>query len=170
VRRITPLEKKERLQRLFALLAQLEKLEVPEPVNQLEHSLQVATRAWHSRAPLDLVLGALMHDVGRVFRPKFHGLLSAELIQPFVSEQTYWVVRIHDHLMLQYIAPEPGLISEADLYLDKPWYPAARIFAEDWDRNAFSSHACALPIEFFKPLLYDFCLNELDPLQSVRIR
>ncbi|MGZ6039974.1 MAG: HD domain-containing protein [Phenylobacterium sp.] len=144
---------------LFDLLERLEGLPLGLPVDQLDHSLQVATRAWRARAQPDLVLGALMHDVGRLIRPEAHGRASAELIRPFVSDSVYWIVRIHDELGLQFVPPEPGLRSTAGLYAAEPWFPAARVFAEQWDRYSFATDAAALPLAFFRPLLTDACLD-----------
>lgn len=149
-----------RINHLFELVRRLESLPFPAPVDQLEHSLQVATRAWTERAPLDLVLGALTHDVGRLVSPDNHGYVSAELILPFVSERTYWIVRVHDRFMWRHAPVEFDGDREArELFRDRYWFQDACTFADEWDRNAFSRTARSLPLAFFRGLLTDFCLD-----------
>ncbi|TKA98382.1 HD domain-containing protein [Cereibacter changlensis] len=145
------------MQRLVDLLVASESLTVAPGITQLEHSLQVATRARAARAAPDLVFGALMHDVGRLVAPEAHGRASAELIAPFVSPETYWVIRIHDEIRLPRFDDGDGPVSEADRYANEPWFPLARIFAEDWDRYAFVPNARTLPLPFFLPMMDALC-------------
>jgi predicted HD phosphohydrolase len=152
-------DRRQRCAQMYSLLERLAYLDVGDTVDQLEHSLQVATCAWRAAAPLDLVLGALMHDVGRLLDPGRHGLASAQLIAPFVSESTYWIIRLHDELMIDLLPPEPGLVTGVDEHRSAPWFEMARVFAYDWDRHGFMPDGHALPLEFFRPLMLDACLG-----------
>ena len=64
-------------------------------VNRLEHSLQTATLAYRDEADEEMVVAALIHDIGDFFAPMNHGDFAASIIKPYVSEQTYWVVKYH---------------------------------------------------------------------------
>ena len=149
--------RRQRLHEIFSVLERMAAVPCAPGLSELDHALQVATRAWEARAAPDLVLGGLAHDVGRLLRPEAHGEASAELVRPLVSEATYWVVRIHDELMLQFEPPAPGLRSDAARYAAAPWFPLARTFAERWDRHGFSPHQRPLPLEFFRPIVEDAC-------------
>lgn len=150
-------ERQTRKHRLLDLLVQSEGLMSEPGITQLEHSLQVAMRARQARAAPDLVFGALMHDVGRLVAPEAHAKASADLIAPFVSPDTYWIVRVHDEIMLPHFADGDGPVSMAHLYENEPWFPRARIFAEDWDRHSFVPHARTLPLPFFLPMIDALC-------------
>src|SRR5215203_5775175 len=51
-------------------------------VDRYEHSLQTATRAHRDGASIDMVVGALLHDIGDVIAPANHSELAAAVIAP----------------------------------------------------------------------------------------
>ena len=77
-------------------------------VDRLEHSLQTATRAWRDGAGEELVVAALLHDLGDRLAPHSHSELAAAVLRPFVSERTYWIVRHHGLFQLYYYAHHLG--------------------------------------------------------------
>jgi predicted HD phosphohydrolase len=58
------------------------------PVSRLEHSLQVATRAEAAGADEELVLGALLHDIGDELAPYNHAEVAAGIIRPYVRPKS----------------------------------------------------------------------------------
>ena len=64
-------------------------------VDRLEHSLQTATRAYRDGADEDMVIAALLHDIGDLLSPYNHSEMAAAVLRPYVSEKTYWIVRHH---------------------------------------------------------------------------
>jgi predicted HD phosphohydrolase len=82
-----------------------------ESVTQLAHALQCAALARASGADDDLVLAALLHDIGhlagtdrasdpaheeaREIPTRHHGRQGARLIAPYVPERVAWVVEHH---------------------------------------------------------------------------
>src|SRR5262245_14299177 len=66
------------------LLRQLEEHVDGFPVNQLEHSLQTATRALRSGASEEIIVLALCHDIGKAISDPNHGAIHAEMLKPYV--------------------------------------------------------------------------------------
>jgi predicted HD phosphohydrolase len=72
-----------------------------EPVSALDHALQCAARARAARASDEVVLAALLHDVGHLLSDgeetafTHHGLWAARFLRPFVSPRVAWLVEHH---------------------------------------------------------------------------
>jgi len=73
-----------------------------EVVTQLQHALQCAALARAEHADDDLVLAALLHDVGHLIPgaasdtvDAHHGHRGAVLLRPFVSPRLAWLVSHH---------------------------------------------------------------------------
>ena len=72
-----------------------------ESVSQLAHALQCAARARHDRADDELVVAALLHDVGHLVQsggesPRHHhGSEGAAFVRPFVPPRVSWLVDHH---------------------------------------------------------------------------
>lgn len=87
------------------------------------HLLQSAALAVKNGLPEKLVLACLLHDIAVVaFIRTDHGYFGAQLIEPYVDEETAWAVRYHQALRF-YPAPEVGY-EYPDLY--------TRSFGEDY--------------------------------------
>ena len=74
-------------------------------VDRPEHSLQCATRAHRDGADEEMVVVALLHDIGDLLSPFNHSELAAAVLRPYVSECTYWIVRHHGLFQSYYYAP-----------------------------------------------------------------
>jgi predicted HD phosphohydrolase len=72
-----------------------------EPVSALDHALQCAARARAARAADEVVLAALLHDVGHLLSDaeetpfSHHGLWAARFLCPFVPPRVAWLVEHH---------------------------------------------------------------------------
>ena len=53
-------------------------------VDRLEHSLQCASRAYRDGAEEELVVAALLHDIGDLLSPFNHSELAAAVLRPYV--------------------------------------------------------------------------------------
>ena len=73
-------------------------------IDRLEHSLQAATRAYRDGADEEMVVAALLHDIGDLLSPYNHSELAAAVLRPYVSEKTYWIVRHHGLFQSYYYA------------------------------------------------------------------
>lgn len=72
-----------------------------ESVTQLEHALQCAALARRNRADDEVVVAALLHDIGHLSGASadaetlHHGHQGARLLRPFVLQRVAWLVEYH---------------------------------------------------------------------------
>ena len=140
--------------RLLQQLRQLDESETPYPVNRLQHSLQSATRALEDGADEELVVAALLHDIGDVVAPYNHGDVAAAILKPYVSEKTWWIVKHHCVFQGYYYNHLLGGDRHArDKYREHPYYEDCRYFCHNYDQNAFDPDYPSRSLEFFEPML-----------------
>ena len=73
-------------------------------VTRLAHSLQTATRAEADGADEEMIVGALIHDLGDSLAPENHSNFAAEIIRPYVRAEVTWVVEHHGVFQKVYYA------------------------------------------------------------------
>jgi predicted HD phosphohydrolase len=139
------------------LLAQLDTLKGPTlgyRVDRYEHSLQTASRAQREGARTDMVVAALLHDIGDALAPANHSELAAAILAPYVDDETTWVVRHHGVFQGYHYWHKIGFDRNArDRYRDSPYFEAAAHFCGAWDQEAFDPGYDTLPLEAFEPLV-----------------
>ena len=139
------------------LLATLQTLAGPTlgyRVDRLEHSLQTASRAHRDGARVDMVVGALFHDIGDVLAPANHSELAAAIIEPYVDAETTWVVRHHGVFQGYHYWDKLGLDKNSrDRYRESPYFESAAHFCAAWDQVAFDPGYDTLPLSFFEPMV-----------------
>ena len=64
-------------------------------ISELEHSLQTATRALKDGASDEMIVAALLHDIGDELAPLNHSEYAAAVLKPYVSEKTHWIIEKH---------------------------------------------------------------------------
>ena len=64
-------------------------------ISRLEHSLQTATRALKDGASDEMIVAALLHDIGDELAPLNHSEYAAAVLKPYVSEKTHWIIEKH---------------------------------------------------------------------------
>ena len=123
-------------------------------VSRLEHCLQSATRAHRAGESEEVVVAALVHDIGDMIAPFSHSELAAAVLRPFVSEKTYWIVKHHGLFQTYYYAHHLGGDRNArDRYRDHQWYDDAIRFCELYDQNCFDPDYDSEPLSFFAPMV-----------------
>lgn len=90
---------------LFEFMARHGQSTYDESVTQLEHALQAATLARQSGAEAELVVGALLHDIGHFLTEETdgdfqqedweHERIGAEQLRPFVGDAVLEAIRLH---------------------------------------------------------------------------
>lgn len=120
-------------------------------VNQLEHCLQTATRAERDNADDELIVASLCHDVGKVISRANHGGIIAAIFKPYVREEVYWVLKMHQIFegkhYFEYLGRDPNQYLQ---YKEEPWYELCQKFVE-WDQAAFDPNFITPPLEYFIP-------------------
>src|SRR5437773_11497379 len=105
------------------MLLQLEEQVDGFAVNQLHHCLQTATRALREGAPEELIVAALCHVIGKVISVENHPAIAAEILKPYVSAETYEIVRSHQDFQGRHYYALLGKDPEArQQYVGRPWY------------------------------------------------
>ena len=123
-------------------------------VDRLEHSLQCATRAHRDGASEELVVVALLHDIGDLLAPQNHSEMAAAVLKPYVSEESYWIIRHHCLFQSYYYAHLLGGDRDArDRYRDHPFFDATVRFCEQWDQPSFDPGYDTLTLETFEPMV-----------------
>ncbi|MBD2102867.1 HD domain-containing protein [Leptolyngbya sp. FACHB-261] len=143
--------------RIKRMLRQLEDINYGFAVNQLEHSLQTATRAERAGASEEMVLAALCHDIGKAISVPNHAAISAEILRPYVSQEVYWVIKNHrdfqGRFYYQYLGQDPEAYRKHEGH---PAFDLAMQFAGEWDQRAFDPEYDTFSLEHFEPLIDHF--------------
>lgn len=123
-------------------------------ISRYEHSLQTATRAYRNNENEEIIVAALVHDIGGTLAPYNHGALAAAILQPYVSEKVCWIVEHHDTFQKYYWGHYRGLDRYArEKYREHPYYQATVHFCHNYDQNSFDPNYDTLPLEFFEPMV-----------------
>ena len=123
-------------------------------ITRLEHSLQTATRALNEKAGDEMVVAALLHDIGDELSPLNHSEYAAAVLKPYVSEKTRWIVEKHGIFQLYYYAHHiGGNKNEREKYKGHKYYKDTIDFCENWDQKSFDPNFKSLSLKEFKPFV-----------------
>ena len=123
-------------------------------VSRLEHSLQSATRALKAGEDEEMIVAALLHDIGDELAPMNHSEYAAAILKPYVSEKTHWIIEKHGEFQMYYYAHHLGTDRfKREKYKDHKYYQDTIDFCEKYDQNSFDPKYESLPLEFFKPIV-----------------
>ncbi|MEI7514974.1 MAG: HD domain-containing protein [Betaproteobacteria bacterium] len=123
-------------------------------ISRLEHSLQSATRAEADGADLEMVVAALVHDIGDVLAPENHSQMAAAILRPYVRAEVTWVIEMHGLFQMQYYAHHIGNQPDGyTAYADHPWFDSCTRFCERYDQAAFDPAYPTKPLVYFAPML-----------------
>src|SRR5438309_1324025 len=137
-----------------SMLGKLEEQVDGFAVNQLQHGLQTATRAARDGAPEEMIVAALCHDIGKVISVENHPAIAAEILKPYVSWETYEIIRTHQDFQGRHYYALMGKDPEArGQYATEPWYELACVFTDGWDQTSFDPAYDTLPLSHFEPMI-----------------
>lgn len=123
-------------------------------VSRLEHSLQSATRALRAGENEEIIVAALLHDIGDELAPLNHSEYAAAVLKPYVSEKTHWIVEKHGEFQLYYYAHHlGGDRNKREKYKNHKYYQATIDFCEKYDQSSFDPSYNSLPLEHFEPMV-----------------
>ena len=123
-------------------------------ITRLEHSLQTATRAYNDNAEEEMVVAALLHDIGDELAPLNHSEYAATILKPYVSEKTHWIIQKHGEFQMYYYAHHLGKNkNQRDKYKDHKYYKDAVKFCEKWDQTSFDPNFKSMTLKDFAPMV-----------------
>lgn len=122
------------------------------PVSRLGHSLQAATRALNDGADEELIVAALVHDVGDELAPYNHAEIAAGILRPYVRPEVTWIVEQHGLFQTYYYVHHTG----GNRYMRErlrghKWFDACLHFCHRWDQSSFDPDYPTQPLEVFEP-------------------
>jgi predicted HD phosphohydrolase len=123
-------------------------------ISELSHAVQTASRAERAGADREVVLAALLHDIGKVFGDARHAEISAEVLAPHVREEVLTVVRHHCAFTARHwndIGPHDG--DPRDQFAAASWFDLACRFVDEWDMQSFDPNYDSFPLEHFEDLV-----------------
>jgi len=123
-------------------------------INRYQHCLQSATRAHNDGADEEMIVAALLHDIGDITAPYNHSELAAAILKPYVSAKIHWIVEHHGVFQGYYFHHHVGGDRNArDRFKDHQWYDDCVYFCYNYDQNSFDPDYETLPITFFEPMV-----------------
>ena len=123
-------------------------------INRLEHSLQTATRALNDKAEDEMIVAALLHDIGDELAPLNHSEYAAAVLKPYVSEKTHWIVQKHGEFQMYYYAHHlGGNRNQREKYKGHKYYEDTINFCENWDQKSFDPNFKSMTLEDFVPFV-----------------
>jgi|TARA_B110000438_G_scaffold55451_1_gene55503 predicted HD phosphohydrolase len=135
--------------------------ESPYKISRLDHVLQTATRAEKDGADNEMIVCALLHDIGDVLAPTNHAQVAAALLRPYVSEKNYWIVLHHGLFQGYYWMHHYDKDRDArDKLKDHPYYEACVEFCARWDQVSFDPNYDTYSLEHFIPVLKEVFSKE----------
>ena len=123
-------------------------------VSRLEHSLQSATRAYRNGESEEMIVAALLHDIGDELAPMNHSEYAASILKPYVSEKTHWIIEKHGEFQAYYYAHHlGGNRNKRDKYKGHKYYDACVKFCEKYDQCSFDPNYKSYPLKKFEPMV-----------------
>ena len=139
--------------RVLAYLDVLHEGERAEQVDRYEHSLQTATRAFRDGQNDEIVIAALLHDIGDALCSYNHGEFAAAMIKPFVSPNVYWLTANHGVFQGYYYFHFMGKDrNEREKFRGHPAYQMTVDFCHKYDQNSFDPKHDTMPLSAFEPI------------------
>jgi len=125
-------------------------------VDRFQHCLQSATRALRNGEDDEMVVAALLHDVGDPIAPENHSAVAADILRPYVSDRTHWIIRHHGLFQGYYYFHHLGADRDArEAFRDHEWFDDCAAFCEEYDQNCFERNYDTMALEEFEPMVRD---------------
>ena len=141
-------------QRVLAQLNLLQGSFGGQHVTRYEHSLQTASRAQRAGECEEFVVAALLHDVGALLAPDNHADIAADILRPYVSRYTFWMVKHHGIFQGYYFWDKIGKNkNERERFRDHPAFEMTERFCGEYDQQAFDPSYDTIPLEDFEPMV-----------------
>ena len=102
----------------------------------------------------EMVVAALLHDIGDELAPVNHSEYAASVLKPYVSEKTHWIIEKHGEFqMYYYVHHSGGNRNQRDKYKGHKYYKDTINFCENWDQKSFDPNFRSMSLKEFEPLV-----------------
>ena len=102
----------------------------------------------------EIVVAALLHDIGDILAPLNHAAIAAEILKPFVSRQVHWMLEKHAVFQGYYFWDKVGLDKNArDKYRGHPAFEMTERFCGEYDQTSSDPNYDTLALETFLPMV-----------------
>ncbi|NEO69449.1 MAG: HD domain-containing protein [Moorea sp. SIO3H5] len=140
--------------RIINTLLDLRGHKMGSQVDRLEHCLQTATRAFRDGADEEMVVCALLHDIGDDLAPYNHGQVAAAILRPYVSPENAWMIEHHEVFQGYYFQHFiGGDRDERNKFKGHPAFEQTIIFCDRWDQLSFDPNYDTMSLSDFRPML-----------------
>eukprot|EP00164_Ancoracysta_twista_P007195 GFYU01010184.1.p1 GENE.GFYU01010184.1~~GFYU01010184.1.p1 ORF type:complete len:284 (+),score=81.10 GFYU01010184.1:57-854(+) len=127
---------------------------IGHPIDLYEHGLQTATRAYHGKEDEEMIVVALLHDIGELFCAPNHGEIPAAMLTPWVAPERIWMLANHEVFQGYYYFEHVNADKNTrEIYKDRPEYQMTIDFCEKYDQPAFDPDYETMPLSEFEPML-----------------
>jgi len=151
--------------RFIAMLRQLEDATLGFACDQLQHALMCGTLARRAGASTEHIVIALCHDIAKVINVPNHGPIAAEMMRPYISEDSYHVIYHHQAFQGEHYYHYLGAPTDLrQQWKDESWYPLAVKLVDEWDAPAFDPDFEADSLDSFIPLMREVFHDSPRPL------
>ena len=141
-------------ERLLAFMDSLHDTFPGTQIDRYAHSLQTATRAEDEGECEEIIVAGLLHDIGDSLAPHNHAIIGADILRPYVSRHTYWMLEHHEIFQGYYFWDKIGRNrNERERFRDHPAYEMTVRFTGEYDQMAFDPDYETRPIEHFEPMV-----------------
>ena len=138
-------------------------------VDRFTHSIQTATRAHRDGRDEEYLVCALLHDIGDSIASANHADLAATMLEPFVSDKNYWIVKHHGIFQGYYFFEHMGLDKNMrDQFKGHEYWNDCVEFCAKYDQNSFDPEYENLPIEEFTPMVHNVFAKPRDSIYKRR--
>ena len=125
-------------------------------VDRFTHSIETATRAHRDGKDEEYVVCALLHDIGDTIASANHADLAATMLEPFVSEKNYWIVKHHGIFQGYYFFEHLGLDKNMrDQFKGHEFWNDCAEFCSKYDQNSFDPEYENMDIKEFIPMVHN---------------
>ena len=125
-------------------------------VDRFTHSIQTATRAHRDGKDEEYVVCALLHAIGDTIASANHADLAATMLEPFISERNYWIVKHHGIFQGYYFFEHLGLDKNMrDQFKGHEFWNDCAEFCSKYDQNSFDPEYENMDIKEFIPMVHN---------------
>jgi len=105
-------------------------------------------------ASTEVVVASLCHDIGKAVSVMNHPRIAAEILRPYVSDETFHMILTHQDFQGRHYYEHLGQDPDArDQYQGQEWYALAEQFADEWDQTSFDPDYPTKPLSHFEPMV-----------------